>query len=141
MKRTAIILSTFALLYTLGGCTKYLDSDYLFDERTNIEDVFTNRDYTERWLARAYYFLGTNGMQDVASKKSVPYNFADDMYYGDENDEYARWKKGQYTESGLGGENKGVWDTGYQGIRQATVFLNHIHLNPALSDVERADMK
>ena len=141
MKRTAIILSTFALLYTLGGCTKYLDSDYLFDERTNIEDVFTNRDYTERWLARAYYFLGTNAMQDVASKKSVPFNFADDMYYGDENDEYARWKKGQYTENGLGGENKGVWDTGYQGIRQATVFLNHIHLNPEFSDVEREDMK
>src|SRR5690606_23932285 len=96
MKRIFIVFSTIGLTFFLGGCKKYLDSDYLFDERMSTEDVFTNRDYTERWLARAYYFLGTNAMQDVSSKKSVMFNFADDMYYGDENEEYARWKRGQY---------------------------------------------
>src|SRR5690606_18228924 len=70
-----------------------------------------------------------------------PFNFADDMYYGDENDEYARWKSGQYGESGLGGENQSVWDTGYKGIRQASIFLNNIHLNKELSDMEKEDMK
>lgn len=141
MKRIAILLSAVGLILISGGCAKYLDSDYLFDERMTTEDVFSNRDYTERWLARAYYFLGTNAMQDVSSKKSVMFNFADDMYYGDENDEYARWRKGQYDENGLSGENKGIWGTGYQGIRQATVFINNIHLNQEFSDFEREDLK
>lgn len=141
MKRIAILLSAVALMLNIGGCKKYLDSDYLFDERMTMEDVFTNRDYTERWLARAYYFLGTNAMQDVASKKSVMFNFADDMYYGDENEEYARWKRGQYTENGLSGENKGIWKTAYDGIRQASIFIHHIHLNPDISDYEKEDMK
>lgn len=141
MKKLFIILSAIGLMSILGGCAKYLDSDYLFDERMTIENVFTNRDHTERWLARAYYFLGTNAMQDVTSKKSVPFNFADDMYYGDENNEYARWKKGEYTENGLGGENQGVWNTAYQGVRQATIFLNNIHLNVEFSDFEKEEMK
>ncbi len=141
MKRIAIILFTVGFISIISGCAKYLDSDYLFEERMTIEDVFTNTDYTNRWLARAYSFLGSNAMQDVASKKSVPFNFADDMYYGDENDEYARWKSGQYGESGLGGENQSVWDTGYKGIRQASIFLNNIHLNKELSDMEKEDMK
>ena len=28
------------------GCTDYLDSDYLFEERVNIENVFQSKDYT-----------------------------------------------------------------------------------------------
>ncbi|NGM89300.1 RagB/SusD family nutrient uptake outer membrane protein, partial [Parapusillimonas sp. SGNA-6] len=141
MKRIAIILSAIGLMTVIGGCKKYLDSDYLFDEQMTLENVFTSRDYTERWLARAYYYLGTNAMQDVSSKKSVMFNFADDMYYGDENEEYARWKRGQYTESGLSGESLGIWKTAYEGIRQASIFLNNIYMNEEISDYEKEDMK
>ncbi|WP_437920574.1 RagB/SusD family nutrient uptake outer membrane protein [Sphingobacterium sp. LRF_L2] len=141
MKKVAIILFALGLIFMGGGCTKYLDSDYLFDERMTTEDVFTNSDYANRWLARAYYFLGTNVMQDVSSKKSVPFNFADDMYYGDENDEYKRWKNGQYDENGLGGESKSIWVTAYQGIRQASVFLNNIDMNTEFSEAAITDMK
>lgn len=141
MKRIALILSAIVLITVIGGCKKYLDSDYLFDERMSTEDVFTNRDHTERWLARAYYFLGTNAMQDIGSKKSVMFNFADDMYYGDESDEYARWKRGQYIESGLSGESSGIWNTAYDGIRQSSIFLSNIHMNQVISDVEKEDMK
>ncbi|TJZ60430.1 RagB/SusD family nutrient uptake outer membrane protein [Sphingobacterium olei] len=141
MKRISIIFPLLGLLFILAGCKKYLDSDYLFDERMSTEDVFTNRDYTERWLARAYSFLGSNAMQDVSSKKSVMFNFADDMYYGDENEEYARWKRGQYVETGLSGESGGIWNVGYDGIRQSSIFIQNIHLNQAFSDVEKEDMK
>lgn len=134
-------MSAIGLMTVIGGCKKYLDSDYLFDEQMTLENVFTSRDYTERWLARAYYYLGTNAMQDVSSKKSVMFNFADDMYYGDENEEYARWKRGQYTESGLSGESLGIWKTAYEGIRQASIFLNNIYMNEEISDYEKEDMK
>ncbi|MBE9601716.1 RagB/SusD family nutrient uptake outer membrane protein [Pedobacter sp. MC2016-24] len=141
MKKIAIILIFATSVLAIVGCKKYLDSDYLFDERMTTEDVFSNSDYANRWLARAYYFLGTNVMQDVASKKVIPFNFADDMFYGDENDEYKRWKNGEYTENGLDGESKTIWVTGYQGIRQASIFLNNIDINKQFTAQEMADLK
>lgn len=141
MKKTVIILTFAASLIILGGCSNYLDSDYLFDERMTTEDAFTNRDYVNKWLARAYFFLGSNYMQDVCSKKSVPFNFADDMFYGDENDEYRKWKYGQYDESGLGGESLDIWSTAYKGIRQASIFLNNIDINKQFNESEIADLK
>jgi len=113
----------------------------LFDERMTTEDAFANPDYANRWLARAYSFLGSNYMQDVSSKKSVPFNFADDMYYGDENDGYKRWKNGEYSENGLNGESLEIWNTAYKGIRQASVFLNNIDINKEFSEKEIVDLK
>jgi hypothetical protein len=142
MKKIIIILSFVAgLLFVPGGCTDYLDSDYIFEERMAIEDVFTNQEYTHRWLARCYFFLGTDYLQDVASKKSVPFNFADDMYFDGEGNRYANWKAGRYSESGLNGESQGIWENAYKGIRQTSIFLNNIHLNKEFSDQQIADMK
>ncbi|MFD1771675.1 RagB/SusD family nutrient uptake outer membrane protein [Sphingobacterium suaedae] len=141
MKKFRLLPFVIATLISSAGCSKYLDSDYLFDERMSTEDVFTNTDYATRWLAQAYTYLGSNYMQDVSSKKSVPFNFADDMYFGDENDGYMRWKYGQYTENGLKGESRLIWNIAYTGIRQASVFLNHIDINTELTDLEMADMK
>ena len=39
------------------GCTDYLDSDYLFEERVNIENVFQSKDYTNEWLAKGYAYM------------------------------------------------------------------------------------
>lgn len=141
MKKILLILSITSFTMLLDGCSKFLDSDYLFDERMTTEDVFTNSDYANRWLARAYFFLGSNYLQDVASKKNVPFNFADDMYYGDESNGYKRWKYGQYNESGVNGESKAIWNTAYKGIRQASIFLNNIDINQEFSEQEIADMK
>lgn len=141
MKKVPIILALIIFVLTIGGCKKYLDSDYLFNERMTTQDVFSNSDYANRWLARAYYFLGTNELQDVASKKAIPFNFADDMFYGDENDEYKRWKNGQYTENGIDGESKTIWVSAYKGIRQASIFLQNIDINKTFTANEIAKMK
>ncbi|RBQ11443.1 RagB/SusD family nutrient uptake outer membrane protein [Pedobacter miscanthi] len=141
MKKIFTVLSFITAAIAIGGCKKYLDSDYLFDERMTTEQVFTNPDYANRWLAQAYSFLGSNYMQDVSSKKSVPFNFADDMYYGDESDGYRRWKNGQYTENGLNGESREIWNTAYKGIRQASIFLNNIDINKKFTAKEIADLK
>lgn len=142
MKKIIVILSIVTGLgVIMGGCTDYLDSDYLFDERMSIEDVFKNQDYTNEWLARAYAYLGNGYLQDVASKKEVPFNFADDMYFDGEGNRYANWKAGRYGEGGLNGESQGIWENAYKGIRQSSIFLNYIDLNEEFSDVEIADMK
>lgn len=135
-----IISFIIGLSFILSGCLDYLDSDYLFDERMSIEDVFSNKDYTNEWLARAYSFLGNEYLQDVVSKKSYPFNFADDMIF-DEGDRYANWKAGRYGEGGLNGESQGIWQNAYKGIRQASIFLQHIESNDLFTSVEIADMK
>ena len=130
--------------FSLTGCADYLDSDYLFDERLTIEDVFSSKDYTNEWIARAYAYLGDDYMQDVCSKKSLPFNFADDMYFGDESDGYKNWKSGQYTEEGVLGRKKqreNVCKPATQGIRQGSIFLNNIDRNKEFSEEEIADFK
>lgn len=124
---------------SLSGCSDYLDSDYLFDERMSIENVFTNREYTDEWLARTYAYLGNNYLQDVCSKKSMPYNFADDMYFGDGG--YKEWKSGVYNENGKFGESAGIWNNAYLGIKQASIFVNNIDMNYAITEELRQDFK
>ena len=75
------------------GCTDYLDSDYLFEERVNIENVFQSKDYTNEWLAKGYAYMNHDYLQQVNSKKNTSFNFADDMYYIDLN--YVDWKGGK----------------------------------------------
>ncbi len=137
------IISIISLAATMGlglsGCSDYLDSDYLFDERMTIEDVFNNKDYSNRWLARGYYFLGHDDLQEICSKKHMPFNFADDMYYGDGG--YENWKNGNYDESGYDGNSQGTWENAYKGIRQVSIFLNNIDMNKEFTATELADLK
>lgn len=147
-KKNTILSLVVGLSFTLSGCADYLDSDYLFDERMSIEDVFSNKDYTNEWLARAYYFLSSDYLQDISSKKKYPFNFSDDMYYGDEGDSYMKWKSGQYTEAGVGNnvdknrsETKAIWQEAYKGIRQASIFLSYIDMNKEFSEAEISDFK
>lgn len=123
----------------LTGCSDYLDSDYLFDERMSIEDVFTNKDYTNRWLAQGYAYLGDNALQDICSKRTLPFNFADDMYYGDGG--YKEWKSGDYSENGPNGCSENVWKMAYQGIRQVSIFLNNVDMNKEFTAEEISDFK
>ncbi len=139
MKKIITILSFAVGLTSLVGCSDYLDSDYLFDERMSIEDVFSNRDYTNRWLARGYFYLSNGYLQDVCSKRNYPFNFADDMYYGDGG--YDKWKSGQYDESGVNNSSSGIWKNAYLGIRQVAIFLNNIDKNKEFTEEEITDFK
>lgn len=142
MKKVIIILSLVtSLMFTFSGCSDYLDSDYIFDERMSIEDVFQNKDYTHRWLARAYYFLGSDFLQDVSNKGAITFNFADDMYYTDSNDQYRKWKNGQYSESGLNDNSAAIWRDAYRGIRQVSIFLTNVDMNKEFTEAEIADLK
>lgn len=139
MKKIINILFFVVGLIPLVGCSDYLDSDYLFDERMSIEDVFSNRDYTNRWLARGYSYLSNGYLQDVCSKRDYPFNFADDMYYGDGG--YEKWKSGQYSESGVNNSSSGIWKNAYLGIRQVSIFLNNIDKNGEFTKEEITDFK
>ena len=137
MKRKYILLAAvLGVGLGLSSCADQLDADRYFKDRMRIEDVFSDRDYTEEWLASAFDHL-TASNADVSSKGHTMYCFADDMYFGDRDDKYKRWKNGEYNEDW----EQGPWGSCYEGIRQASIFIQHIDQNLKFTEEERADLK
>lgn len=137
MKKRYIILSAvFSLGLGLSSCTDYLKVDKYFKDRMSLEEVFKSEDYSERWLANAFSYL-TGSNADVASKGHTPFCFADDMYFGDRDDFYKRLKNGEYGE----GDQQGSWGACYEGIRQASIFIQNIDINEDFTPEKIADYK
>lgn len=114
MKKKYILLSAIlGVGLGLSSCADQLDADRYFKDRMSLEDVFSSRDYTEEWLANAFEHL-TGSNADVSSKGHTMYCFADDMYFGDRDDKYKKWKNGEYDENW----EQGPWGSCYEGIRQ-----------------------
>lgn len=137
MKRKYIILSAvLGLGISLSSCTDALNTDKYFKDRMSLEDVFKSEDYSEQWLANAFSFL-TGSNADVSSKGHTPFCFADDMYFGDRDNFYKRLKNGEYGE----GDQQGPWGACYEGIRQASIFINNIDINEDFTQEKIADYK
>lgn len=138
MKTKIYILLSAVLGVTLllSSCTDQLDADRYFRDRMTLEEVFSSRDYSERWLANAFSHIDASNA-DVSSKGHTMFCFADDMYFGDRDDKYKRWKNGEYDE----GWEQGSWNDCYAGIRQASIFIQNIDRNEAFTIAERADLK
>jgi hypothetical protein len=146
MKKKIYISLWIALGMTIMiSCADYLESDQYFKDRMTEEKVFADREYSEQWLAHAFSFL-TNMNADVCSKGNTPHCFADDMYYGDRDVvydltnatalSYSRFKLGEYRE-----DEKQSWQRCYRGIRNATTFIQNIHINEDFTPEEISDYR
>lgn len=133
-----VIFSCVSILILSGliSCSDYLETDKFFKDRMSIEKAFQQREYAEQWLAHAYLFL-TNENADVCNKNYSWHNFADDIYTGDWDDLYKKFKNGEYDEGAL----QSSWSSCYKGIRQASEFINHIDINMEMSEEEIIDYK
>lgn len=145
MKKITAI-SIFLVMVTLFiSCKKYLKSDQYFNDRMTLDKSFNNEKYIEEWLANSYsYLTGINA--DVASKGFEPFNFADDIYYGDRDVDYDPTNAGSlsYNRFSLGGYHEGEvnsWDQCYQGIRSASIFIQNIDQATVLTAAQIADYK
>lgn len=118
------------------SCSDSLDSDKYFKDRRSLEDVFTDKTYTEEWLAHAYSFLGGSNLE-VSTKGNTIWNFADDIYFGGASlGDYRKFKTGTYDENFYQ-----TWGASYKGIRQASIFIENIDMNTKFTEEERADLK
>ena len=135
-----------------------LDADKYFVDRTTIENVFEEATRSEQWLAEAYSYL-RGGNAEVSSKGDTgggggdwnPFNFDDDMYYGDRDRSpefggdlkdavwasYNGFHEGLYDES----VSQNSWTYCYRGIRQASIFIQNIYMNKELSQEEIEDYR
>lgn len=136
MKKYILLSITLGLSLSFSSCSDYLKTDKYFRDRMSLEDVFKSEDYSEQWLANAFSYLsGSNA--DVSSKGHTPFCFADDMYFGDRDNFYKRLKNGEYGE----GDQQGPWGACYNGIRQASIFIQNIDINEDFTPTEIADYK
>ena len=125
-----------ALSAIIVACADKLDSDKYFKDRRSLEDVFTDKENTEEWLAHAYSFLNGYNLE-VSMMLNTITNFADDIYFGGNSlAVYKEFKTGTYDES-----YRHSWSESYKGIRQASIFIQHIDMNTKFTEEERADLK
>ena len=131
MKKKNILLSV-CIAIALGSCSDYLDVEKDLKDRMTLDEVFTSRDYTEQWLAGAYRYV-SNYNADMGYGGEWPFAFADDIYHPT----YKSFAEKSYGESTY----QTSYGYCYQGIRQASVFIQNVDKCEAISVEERADMK
>ena len=150
----SFIICHLSFSAALTSCTD-LDSDKYFEDRKTLESVFTDKIQCDQWLAHAYSFLngcnievGSKGATGADGSAWNPFNFADDMYYGDRDNSfgdskdadyasYNSFHEGNYDES----EGQNAWVRCYQGIYQASIFIHNIGRNKAMSADEVEDYR
>ncbi|WP_224069447.1 RagB/SusD family nutrient uptake outer membrane protein [Arachidicoccus terrestris] len=146
MKKLSATTILIMMVTLLISCNKYLESDQLFKDRMTLDKSFNNVDYIEEWLANSYSYL-TDVNADVASKGYEPFNFSDDIYYGDRDKDYDIKEASQlsYNQFNLGnyheGDKQDSWSECYKGIRSASIFIHNIDQSTVIDDAQKADYK
>jgi hypothetical protein len=146
MKKKYVILSIIVCLGVCAqSCKDYLDVGRYFQDRQDMERIFNNRDYTEQWLASAYGQL-LNFNLEIGHTRYTVTNFSDDMIFTENAPgmTYADYKFGKYGPQYGGQVAKLVeepWKQSYAGIRQASIFLKHVHPGPEIDESRCRDLK
>lgn len=140
MKKTYTCICASLIFITsisfLPSCSDYLNVDKYLDDRMSEQKLFESKDYSERWLAGVYARLMSSNA-DVASKRSTPHCFGDDMYFGDDPGLLRNMRYGMYDENAF----QDSWRECYIGIRDASTFIRCIDINKDYTIAEIADQK
>lgn len=135
MNKKHILLSVLLGVGTLCSCSDYLSVDKKLGENTqDLEKIFSDKNYTEQWLANCFTFLTWYNI-DIGTKDWCITNFSDDLCYGDRGKEYRTFKYCEYDENW----KQDLWYQSYWGIRQASIMLNN--LTATSSEIDEAELK
>ena len=146
MKRKILLLTIIACLGTsYQSCTDYLNVERYFNDKQDLEHIFNSRDYTEQWLANAYYQLLSFNLE-IGHVRFTLSNYSDDMVFTEDGAgiSFADYKFGKYGPQYGGNVHDLVarpWDQSYEGIRQASIFLQHVRPGPEITEEMYRDLK
>lgn len=135
IKNTILIL-IFIPILGISSCSDYLSVDRYFKDRQSMERIFSSRDYSEEWLANAYFYLLSHNLEMGHRRFNLSNLSSDDVVFNEGGD-YAKMKAGEYGPGWLWE----AWWQSYRGIRQASIFLHHIEKNPEFTKEEITDLK
>lgn len=146
MKKNYILVITLICLgTTFPACSDYLSVERYFSDRQDLERIFNSRDYTEQWLANAYYQLLSFNLE-IGHVRFTLTNYSDDMIFteGGAGISFSNYKFGQYGPQ-YGGNVYDLiarpWSQSYDGIRQASIFLENVHPNSEITEEMYLDLK
>lgn len=146
MKKKSIILSIIVCLGTcFQSCSDYLDVERYFNDRQDMERIFNSRDYTEQWLANAYYQLLSFNLE-IGHVRFTLTNYSDDMIFTEDGagvsfSDYKFGKYGPQYSGNVGDLISRPWDQSYEGIRQASIFLQYVHPGDEITEEMYRDLK
>jgi hypothetical protein len=127
------------------SCSDYLNVERYFNDRQELERIFNSRDYTEQWLANAYYQLLSFNIE-IGHVRFTLTNYSDDMIYTESGAgiSYSNYKFGMYGPQYTGNAGDLIsrpWDQSYEGIRQASIFLQNVHPGSEITEEMYRDLK
>jgi hypothetical protein len=146
MKKKYIIVSIIACLIAgHQSCSDYLNVEHYFKDRQDLERIFNSRDYTERWLANAYYQLLSFNLE-IGHVRFTLTNYSDDMIFTETGAgvSFSNYKFGMYGPQYTGNVGDLIarpWDQSYEGIRQASIFLQNVHPGDEITEAMYKDLK
>jgi hypothetical protein len=146
MKKKYIILCIIACLGTcLPSCSDYLNVERYFNDRQDLQRIFNSRDYTEQWLANAYYQLLSFNLE-IGHVRFTLTNYSDDMIFTETGAgvSFSNYKFGMYGPQYTGNAGDLIsrpWDQSYEGIRQASIFLQNVHPGDEITQEMYTDLK
>jgi len=144
MKKTHrnLLFPAGLLLLALRSCS-FLDIDPYVHDQFTLDSVFNRSTYTQRYLANIYTHLPDYASSNYYTSQAMPYSLITDeatstLDKGTHN--YNRFTNNLMTSEGLGGYND-RWDSFYQGIRKANVFLANVDKSTEVSEFQRQEWR
>ena len=138
-KHKIMIAGAFAVCAAaLTSCSDYLDTEKYFRDQQSLEHIFNNKDNTLEWLSYAYSRLQGDNIE-IGHSNQTPTNYCDDMTFneGNNGERYRIFKLGEYGDGySYSSYYKQSWPWSYDGIRQASIFIDNAHANDLLTQEE-----
>ena len=122
----------------LTSCSDYLDTEKYFKDQQSLEHIFNNKTNTLEWLSLSYSRLQGDNIE-IGHSDNNPTNFCDDITFneGYNGARYRYFKLGEYGDGySYSDFYKRSWPWSYQGIRQASIFIERAHANEGLTQAE-----
>ncbi len=126
-------IAVVSLLF-LNACN-YLDVN-LDNNQLTLEKVFSKRATTERYLAQVYSYLPNE--IDILNSEGSVVSRSDEALL---SYTYGNWNKNRQGAWGVSDTVYHVWARRYQGIHQATIFMENVHRCEELSQDKRIELK
>ncbi|QRY58620.1 RagB/SusD family nutrient uptake outer membrane protein [Sphingobacterium siyangense] len=135
MKKYIYLLICLLVPVFFGACSKYLDVD-LANQKT-LDETFQKRTTTERYLAQVYGYLPIE--HDLFNSEGGNVPLSDEALFS-----WVAWVPWlNFTNGGWGvtTDDYATWVHNYQGINQATIFINNVDKNVELNESTKSIMK
>lgn len=136
MKRFIYNIFLLSILGIAISCSDYLDVNLQGNQLT-IEETFSQRITAERYLAHVYSFLGTSGLDILYGEYSVV-SRSDECLLSYAYGNWNSFRQGSY---GVATKTYHIWESKYQGIQQASIFMEHIVEVEDLSAEQKIQMR